>query len=123
MKHGLARSVAASVFASVMFLSCAVVSHHSHTTPGSRRSAPGESTLRQIRPGETTREWVLHTLGRPTSEKAIGEGAEMLRYEYTETVKSKFGLLFVIDIDTSTEERESLYIELQDGIVERYWRD
>ena len=123
MKYESARVVVSALFASVVFLGCAIVSHHSHTTSGSGRHAPGESTLEQISPGETTKEWILHTLGRPTTEKKLGEGAEVLRYEYTETVRSEFGLLFVIDIDSSTEERENLYIELQDGVVERYWRD
>jgi len=84
---------------------------------------PGRDTLRQIIPGETTKEWVLQTLGWPTSEKELGDGIEILRYEYTRTTRSKFGLLFIIDIDTSRVVEENVYFELQDGIVARYWKD
>lgn len=111
-------------FLSLSLFSCAsIVSHNSRTAYGSGRSVPGYDTLRQIRPGETTRVWVVETLGTPTSRTQLDDGAEILRYEYVRETRNKVGCLFIIDIDHSTVSEENLYFEIRDGIVERYWRD
>lgn len=124
MKYRSTQVVALVLLIGVAFLGCAsIVSHNSRTTYGHSRSAPGYDTLRQIHPGETTKEWILQTLGRPTSEKRLDDGAEILRYEYTSKTRNKFGCLFLINIDHSTVTEDNIYIEVRDGIVVRYWRD
>ncbi|MEE8399496.1 MAG: hypothetical protein V3S89_10855 [Desulfobacterales bacterium] len=124
MKFRSTQVVALAFFIGFVFMGCAsIVSHDSRTTYGHHRSAPAQDTLRQIRPGETTKEWVLQTFGTPTSEKRLDDGAEILRYEYTHTTRNRFHLLFIINIDNSRVVKENLYIEVRDGIVKRYWRD
>jgi hypothetical protein len=124
MKSGYVKVAVLGFLTSVIFLGCAsIVSHDSRTTYGSSRSAPGHDTLRQIHPGETTKGWILQTLGSPTSENRLDDGAEILRYEYSSETRNKVGCLFLIDIDHSTVTEENIYIEVRDGIVVRYWRD
>jgi uncharacterized protein YceK len=124
MKSGSTQVVALALFIGFAFSGCAsIVSHDSRTTYGHHRSAPAQDTLRQIHPGETTKEWILQTFGTPTSERRLDDGAEILRYEYSHTTRTKFSLLFIINIDDSKVVKENLYIEVRDGIVKRYWRD
>jgi len=124
MKSRSAQMIASALLIGVVFLGCAsIVSHNSRTTHGPGGNIPGEYTLKQIQPGETTKEWILQTFGTPTTERRLEDGAEIMRYEYTHTTRNKFSLLFIINIDNSSETKENLYIEVRDGIVIRYWRD
>ena len=42
--------------------------------------------------GETTRQWVLATLGEPTSRGTTDTGREILRYEYCKKTKGEFAM-------------------------------
>jgi hypothetical protein len=49
-------------------------------------------TLKQIKPGETTRNWLVSTLGDPTEQSLTEEGTEILRYKCAKKQNNKFVL-------------------------------
>ncbi len=99
------------------------ISGRSDVRYGSKGPAAGTDTLRQIQVGVTSKEWLLGTLGEPTSHSQTPEGTEILRYVYTKTVDSDFSAFLLLNFDDKREERTVLYFEITDGIVTRYWRE
>lgn len=83
----------------------------------------GSETLRQVKVGSTSKEWLLGTLGEPTNETETPEGTEILKYVYTKKVDSDLDVCIFLDFDDRREERTVLYFELTDGIVSRYWKE
>ncbi|MDI6450996.1 hypothetical protein [Anaerobaca lacustris] len=105
------------------FVLTGCISGRSDVRYGPKGPAVGAETLRQVRVGSTSREWVLGTLGEPTSQTQTPEGTEILRYVYTKKVDSDFKAFIFLNFDDKREERTVLYFEITDGIVTRYWRE
>lgn len=99
------------------------VSGRSDTRYGPSGPSVGRKTLRQIEPGQTSKEWVLGTLGTPTTETATPEGTELLTYEYTKKTDVDFNFCPFLSFDDKKEERTVIYFEVRNGIVTRYWKD
>jgi len=72
--------------ASVLVVGCLVSDKNVHYT------GIEDETLKQIKPGETTRDWLVSTLGEPTEQSLTEEGAEILRYKCTKKQDNKFVL-------------------------------
>lgn len=106
-----------------VFALCGCISGRSDVTYGPKGPAVSNSTLRHIRCGETSKEWVLGTLGVPSSQTATPEGTEILRYEYTKETDVDFTFCPFMDFDDKKEERTVYLFEIRDGIVIRFWRD
>ncbi len=99
------------------------ISGRSDVRYGPKGPAVGAETLRQIQVGSTSKEWVLGTLGEPTSQTQTPEGTEILRYVYTKMVDSDFCVFLLLNFDDKREDCTVLYFEIADGIVTRYWRE
>ncbi|MBN1363134.1 MAG: hypothetical protein JW993_21215 [Sedimentisphaerales bacterium] len=99
------------------------ISSRSDVTYGSKGPAVGSSTLRKIKVGRTSKEWVLGTLGEPSSETTTPDGTEILMYEYTKRVDSHFEFEPFLDSHDKREERTVYYFEITDGIVTRFWKE
>jgi len=99
------------------------ISGRSDTRYGPKGPAVTGKTLKHVRCGQTSKEWVLATLGAPTSETATPEGTEVLRYEYTKKTDVDFSFCPFLDFDDKKEEHTVVYFEIRDGTVIRYWRD
>jgi outer membrane protein assembly factor BamE (lipoprotein component of BamABCDE complex) len=99
------------------------ISGRSNVTYGPEGPAVGHETLRQIKVGQTSREWVLGTLGAPTSETTTPEGTQILKYVYTKNVDSDLDVFLFLDFDDQREERTVYYFEIADGIVSRFWKE
>ncbi len=99
------------------------ISSRSDVSYGSKGPAVGSGTLRRVKTGQTSKEWVLGTLGEPTSEITTGDGSEILRYEYTKKVDSHFELEPFFDSHDKREERTVYCFEITDGIVTRFWKE
>jgi hypothetical protein len=85
----------------------------------------GDSTLRQVEPGKTSQEWLMATLGEPTSRCPVrGPGnMEILGYSHERTKRSS-GSVFLLFGGSSTDiDRRTTYFETTDGIVTRYWTE
>lgn len=105
------------------FVLSGCISGRSDIRYGAKGPTVGADTLRQIKVGSTSKEWLLGTLGEPTSQTQTPEGTEILRYVYTKTVDSDFSAFLLLKFDDKREERTVLYFEITDGIVTRYWRE
>ncbi len=105
------------------FVLSGCVSGRSDVSYGSKGPVVGGETLRQIKVGVTSKEWLLGTLGEPTSETQTPEGTEILKYAYTKKVDSDLDVFIFLSFDDRREERTSLYFEITDGIVSRYWKE
>ena len=82
----------------------------------------GAETLDRVQPGRTTREWLITTLGKPTAVSAGTDGAEILKYESTETVHNHTQFLLSSAREKITTARRHFF-EVKDGIVRRHWSD
>lgn len=98
------------------------ISGRSDVSYGPKGPAVGAETLCQVKIGCTSKEWVLGTLGTPTSETATPEGTEILRYVYTKTVDSDFDAFLFFDFDDKREEQTTYYFEITDGTVTKFWK-
>ena len=99
------------------------ISGRSDVSYGPKGPAVGHETLRQIEVGQTSKEWVLGTLGTPTSETATPEGTEILKYVYTKKVDVDFSFCIFFDFDDKREERTVYYFEIANGIVTKFWKE
>jgi len=110
-----------SVLATVMLTGC--ISSHSDVKYGPKGPAVGSATLRQVKCGETTKDWLLTVLGEPTRSTQAADGAEVLAYEYTRNIESDVSFCIFFDADDRREERTVYVFELEDGVVTRYWKE
>jgi hypothetical protein len=85
--------------------------------------AVGHKTLRQVKPDQTTKAWVLATLGEPSSNRTLADGTDVLKYEYTKKIDSSFSISPVLDLHDKKTEHKRVYFEIKDGVVKTYWRD
>ena len=99
------------------------ISGRSDVRYGPKGPPVGHETIRQIKAGETSKEWVLGTFGAPTSETATPEGTEILKYVYTKDVDVDFSFCIFFDFDDKREERTVFYFEIKDGVVTRFWKE
>jgi hypothetical protein len=95
----------------------------SNVTYGPKGPPIGHRTLKQIEVGQTSKAWLLGTLGEPTRETQTPEGTDILTYEYTKKIDSDFEFCIFLDFDDQREERTVYVFELTNGIVTRYWKE
>lgn len=119
MGASMALLVLCAVSASVL---TGCISARSDVRYGPNGPSIGHETLRQVQAGQTSKEWVLGTLGAPTSETATPEGTEILKYVYTKKVDVDFNFCIFFDIDETSEQQTVYYFEIADGVVTRFWK-
>jgi len=83
----------------------------------------GDQTIAKIVPGETSKEWVLAVLDEPTSRHALSSGVELWKWEYRKVETSRGSVLLIVRGKSREETIRSVYVEFQDDIVKRVWRD
>ena len=100
--------------------SCVIVS------TGSDKSVSGQfvgsETLAQIQAGDS-KEYVLAILGDPTTQTTVDDWTEIWRWRYRETRKSRGHVLLLINDSRTSEQEHSTYVQFEDGVVARTWRD
>lgn len=99
------------------------ISSHSDVTYGAKGPAIRSDTLRQIKCGQTTKDWVLAVLGEPTRCARTSDDTEVLTYEYTKKIDSDLSFFIFFNADDRREERAIYVFEIEDGIVAKYWRE
>jgi hypothetical protein len=99
------------------------ISGRSDVRYGPEGPAAGHETIRQIEIGQTSREWVLGTLGKPTSATMTPDGMEILKYVYTKKVDSDLDVFLFLDFDEKHEYRTTFYFEIADGVVTNFWKE
>lgn len=110
------------LIASLLFAASGCLLTSSNTTDESGVRV-GANTLRQVEVGKTTDDWLMATLGPPTSRKVVRENMEIVGYDH-ELVKKSKGSVFLLFAGSSKKiEKSTTYFELNDGVVTRYWTE
>ena len=115
------RSLAVLALAAALFSGGCLVNSHSRTSYSGRYVGP--ETMAQIEPGTTRQDFVLATLGEPTSKNRLDDGSEIWRWEYRRKRSSSGSVFLLLDTDNHTEHDGAAYVQFRDGVVERSWRD
>lgn len=96
----------------------------------SNRSFTGTSisnqTLKRVKLGKTTRQWLLSVLGEPTSATESPDGVEILKYDGVTESRDSISVTFFFPLVNVTETKkisEAHYFEIKDGIVQAHWKD
>jgi outer membrane protein assembly factor BamE (lipoprotein component of BamABCDE complex) len=121
-KHtGLRLVCIVAVIAGVLPLAgCVIV--NSGVDCGEKGAPLSADTLEQIEPGQTTRDWVIATLGEPSEQSTAGNGVEVLTYRYSCTRHGNLVMPFLI-INDEKRDAQTVYFEISDGVVQKYWTD
>ena len=121
-KHTLQRGIGILLLASILPLAgCLVYSDDSRY--GDKGKPPTAHTLHQIHSGTTTKDWVLATLGEPSRQSTTKEGGELLEYQYSRKKDNQFILCPFVFINDEGEEKQTLYFEIEDGVVTNFWKE
>ncbi len=104
-----------------IFLTGCMISHGSHTTNSSSDYTVSKNRMDSIKPGVTTKEWVLDIFGPPDREKQYPDGEELLTYENTKHTTRHFSLFLIFNSNTSEDTKENISFKIKDGIVKDYW--
>lgn len=81
-----------------------------------------DATFNQIKPGQTTEQWVRATLGPPNSETAIGDDGKLLKWSYTERHESSGAVFLIFGGHHENETTHTAYVETHHGVVTSAWR-
>ncbi len=90
---------------------------------GEKGPRVSDEALQQIESGRTTRDWVIATLGAPSEQETTKEGLEILKYRYTRREESTVLVLPFLIVDGDQRQERTVYFEVKDGVVQRYWKD
>ena len=114
--HG---AFAAGLLLALLTSGCLVTSHSDQKRSGNYVS---DSTLNQIEPHRTSASWVCATLGTPSSVDKPDEQTEIWKYRYTERRNSSGAVFLLFAGDDSKETTGTVFVEVRQGVVTRYWR-
>jgi outer membrane protein assembly factor BamE (lipoprotein component of BamABCDE complex) len=121
-KHAPRRNIGILLVVSLLpAAGCLVYSNDSRY--GDKGKPPTARTLDQVQSGTTTKDWVLATLGEPSHESTTKDGTEVLEYQYSRKKDNQFILCPFVFIDDDGEERQTLYFEIEDGVVTKFWKE
>ncbi|MBN1807153.1 MAG: hypothetical protein JW837_18040 [Sedimentisphaerales bacterium] len=89
-----------------------------------RYSGVERSHLIKIKPGITTKEKLLDLIGEPSEQSVIADGVEILKYKCIMNKDEKV-VLFPppLIIDHKKETEHLVVFRIEDGIVQRRWRE
>jgi outer membrane protein assembly factor BamE (lipoprotein component of BamABCDE complex) len=98
---------------------CFITTRHytNQTSPGRELL---KSQIKRIESGKTTKEWVMQTFGIPTRQRTFDNGGETWEYERSYRTETESNVFFLIHTENVTRTRETLIIEIKDGIVQNY---
>ena len=81
----------------------------------------GSGFLDALKPGVTTRTWVVEILGQPSSTYLNEVGNEVLRYLTVREQDTEVAFFLLFDIAVSEEEVMTLHIEIEEDWVKSFW--
>ncbi|MCB9915942.1 MAG: outer membrane protein assembly factor BamE [Planctomycetes bacterium] len=82
-----------------------------------------DQSLAKVRPGQSS-DYVLELLGEPSRRVMSGEeGVEVWRYSYSKEVRDETHVFLIINSESTTRSDSTVYVEFQDGVVTKTWRD
>ena len=80
--------------------------------------------LKEVKCGQTTRDWVVEKFGEPSEQILADDGSEILKYKCIRTKDNKF-VMFPPPIVIRDEDdiEHTVAFKVRDGIVQRYWKE
>jgi outer membrane protein assembly factor BamE (lipoprotein component of BamABCDE complex) len=121
-KHALRKGIGLLLLTNLLPLTGCLV-YHNDVRYGDKGKAPTERTLDQVQTGTTTRDWVLATLGEPSRQSTTNDGTEVLEYQYSRKKDNSLVVCPFVFINDEGEETQTLYFEIEDGIVTKFWKE
>jgi outer membrane protein assembly factor BamE (lipoprotein component of BamABCDE complex) len=112
---------AAIALASLPLLSGCLISSHSNTEFSGRYI--GAETMAQLEPGKTKEDFVVATIGTPTTKTTLEDGSEVWKYEYRKRTSGNGTVFLLLNTSNSTDKEGAVYVILKDGVVQKAWRD
>ncbi len=82
-----------------------------------------QKTLDQIEPGKTSKVKLLALLGEPTRKKELSDGSELYTYSYVKKTTNNVAVFLVLAMHEDDEKHDSLYFEIENDVVRKFWRD
>lgn len=113
---------AIGLFALLPLAGCLVTSSNKVEESGIRVS---ENTLANVEVGRTSGDWLVATLGEPTSRTVVADrpGVEIWRYEHVRTERSAGAVFLIFGGSSSKTESSRVFFELEHGVVRRTWSE
>jgi hypothetical protein len=121
-KHGIRRSIGVLILVGILPLTGCLV-YSSDVSYGDKGKPLSDHTLHQIECGQTTRDWVIATFGEPSQQRTTKDGLEVLEYRYSRKKDNNFVLLPFVIINDEGEDKQTVFIEISDGVVKNYWQE
>ena len=121
-RHKIHKLILAIVIASALLLAGCFI-HDSKVSYSDKGAPVSDHTLRQIKCGETTKDWVVATLGAPSEQTTTDNGIEILKYRYGKKQDSDTVILPFVIIDDQKQIEQTVYLEVKDNVVRRYWQE
>jgi outer membrane protein assembly factor BamE (lipoprotein component of BamABCDE complex) len=116
-----ALAAALALLAAAPMLSGCLVNSHSHSEFTGHYI--GANTLQQIEPGKSKEDFVVATIGTPTTKTRLEDGSEVWKYEYRKRTSGNGTIFLLLNTSNSTEKEGAVYVIFRDGVVEKVWRD
>lgn len=113
-------AIAAAIGAAGILQGC-LVSSSSRTEYSGRHIA--RSTFDQIEVSKTRKDFVLATLGEPTSKRMLEDGTELWKWSYRRSKSSRGSVLLLLAANNTTESEGATYVQFRDGVVVNAWQD
>lgn len=121
-KHAIRMLICVTALLGVLPLGGCLIYHRDVSYSGKGKPL-SDSTLDQIETGTTTKDWVLATLGEPSNQSTTADGTEILEYCYGKKLDSDFVFIPFVFIDGKNENKQTVYFEIRDGVVQNYWQE
>lgn len=117
-KYGTLVLLATLLTLSVLLVGCVVCE------TDERYTGIEDKTLKEVKCGQTTRDWVIETFGEPSEQVLADDGSEILKYKCIRTKDNKF-VMFPppIVIRDEGDIKHTVAFEVRDGIVRKYWKE
>ncbi len=100
-----------------------LVTSNSSVAYGCKGQMVSQETLNQIDPGKTPETKLIALLGEPTNKKQLSEQCELYTYDYIKKTHTNVTVFLVLTSNESSEHRNRLYFEIEDGLVQKFWQD
>lgn len=116
------RMAAGAASVSVVGLTLSGCLIHSSSRSSYSGTFVSDTTMRQITPG-TTSDFVLATLGPPTSRSTLDDGSEIWRWQWRQSRASDGRVFLLINANSQTDRTATAFVHMQDNVVVKAWRD
>ena len=116
------RTIAICVILLMCFMISGCIVCSETTNQESGKKVKG-SVLKQLEPGETTKEWTLSALGPPSSRNKLDDGTEIFKYEHSKTVCKEFSIFLLLDSESEKKTNQSVCLEFKDDTLTKYWTE